>query len=65
MAEMSIDAWKFRVTSHDMVLILSALGGRLNNNQIEEAKALGDKLTAIRIKEMEDATERLRNSLSG
>jgi hypothetical protein len=45
--------WVFDLGVSDSLLVLKALGGRLDprgrsGNEVEQAKALGDKLTALR-----------------
>ena len=57
--------WTFTVSNKEMLLILKALGGRLKDDEEDEqAMALGDKLTTLRIKELENVTKQLRDALA-
>jgi hypothetical protein len=46
--------WVLKLNASDAMLVLKALGGRLNpskrdgTNEIDQARALGDRLTAMR-----------------
>lgn len=43
-----VPVWVFRLGKRDSLLVLKALGGRLQANEADEAKALGDRLTVHR-----------------
>jgi hypothetical protein len=46
--------WTFRVSNRDALIILKALGGRLNNeDEIKQAEELGDRLTILRSKSLQ------------
>jgi hypothetical protein len=56
--------WAFKVSNAEMLIMLKALGGRLrNDDEIAEAKELGDKLTRSRISELEHVTTHLKKSM--
>jgi hypothetical protein len=61
--------WTFRVYNRDALLIMKALGDRLSTvEEVKEARELGDRLTALRIKHLEQSAEtatRLREHLEG
>lgn len=46
--------WVFKLSKRDSLLVLKALGGRLSEDEVAEAKALGDRLTVLRAN---DATQ--------
>lgn len=49
MAGMEMETtWVFKLHSHQALLVLKALGGRLKPEEVEEAKVLGDELTKRR-----------------
>lgn len=53
--------WRFQCDTQDALLIMKALGGRLNDTEVLKAKELGDKLTIERAKQgrqMMDGLER-------
>lgn len=55
-----LQMWQFRVAKNDAMLILQALGGRLTSpDAIAAARELGDRLTALRIKETSDVVEHM------
>ena len=59
--------WMFICDSADSLLILKALGGRLNDTEVIRAKALGDRLTIERAKQgrqMLDALERAEQAVT-
>lgn len=54
-------SWRFLCDAHDTLLILKALGGRLDESDTIKARDLGDKLTLERAKQgqqMQDGLER-------
>ncbi len=53
----------FTVPQDEMLLILKALGGRLKDSEIDRARALGNKLTEQRAKELEGTALLLRRAL--
>lgn len=55
--------WIIRVSKGDALLILKALGGRLKPVEVEAAKELGDALTDLRLKTMEDYIASLRRAV--
>lgn len=42
--------WEFSLTGAQARLVLAALGGRLREDQYDDAKRLGDELTLLRAK---------------
>jgi hypothetical protein len=50
-----LQSWRFTVSKRDAMLILQALGGRLAGDELDEARALGDRLTALRVRSIEAA----------
>jgi hypothetical protein len=47
--------WIFELNKFDTLLVLKALGGRLNSDEeVQRAKDLGDRLTELRAKEGRD-----------
>lgn len=59
--------WAFRLGKRDALLVLKALGGRLTSAaDIADAKALGDRLTALRAnaaRDLIDGAERAESSM--
>ncbi len=49
--------WTINLTTEEFRLIMRALGGRLNEDEIEIAKQLGDDLTKLRSKQMKTQVE--------
>jgi hypothetical protein len=43
-----IPRWSFTLSKKDALLVLKALGGRLTDVEVKEAKELGDRLTELR-----------------
>jgi hypothetical protein len=54
-----IPRWSFTLSKRDALLVLKALGGRLTDHEIKEAKELGDRLTELR----QSAGQDYQNSL--
>jgi hypothetical protein len=50
-----LQSWRFTVSKRDAMLILQSLGGRLAGDEQDEARALGDRLTALRVRSIEAA----------
>lgn len=49
-----LQLWEFRLGRRDALLVLQALGGRLfDAEQLHAARELGDRLTALRVRELE------------
>jgi hypothetical protein len=56
-----VQLWEFKLNKRDAMLVLQALGLRVPLERADEARALGDRLTALRVREMENAN----NSVAG
>ncbi len=54
--------WMFICDSTDSLLILKALGGRLNDTEVIRAKQLGDRLTLERAKQARQMLEGLERA---
>jgi len=58
MAELGVtNIWMLTLRQRELMLVLKALGGRLTEAEIDEAAALGDKLTDLRIAHTKDALQ--------
>jgi len=66
MAQMTLfKEWVFKVNDEEMVIILSALGGRMKQDAVrDKAREIGNRLTVQRLKELEEVTGRLRKALA-
>ena len=51
--------WTFVADPDEAALILAALGGRLRPEDVERAKALGDKLTLTRARTARDFADQM------
>ncbi|AXQ68804.1 hypothetical protein HOU00_gp321 [Caulobacter phage CcrPW] len=63
MAELRPTNWTFSTSNDEMVLIMKALGGRLTPKEAALAKALGDKLTRERARQLEITIKQLREAV--
>ncbi len=52
-----VPVWVFRLNKRDSLLVLKALGDRLTDAEVEEAKALGNRLTIHRANAARDLIE--------
>lgn len=59
----SVSIWVLELSTNDLRLVLSALGGRLKPERVEEAKLLGDKLTKDRVKNLQQHIDQLQKAL--
>ena len=55
--------WNVTLATEELRLVLKSLGGRLNDEETVEAKALGDKLTAQRVQATKDALRKAERTL--
>lgn len=56
--------WSFRLSKRDTLIVLKALGGRLKPEEVEEAKALGDRLAVLRAAEGRQALAPLERAVA-
>jgi 4-hydroxy-3-methylbut-2-enyl diphosphate reductase IspH len=57
-----IPVFQFTVNQNEMLLILKALGGRLKEDEDEDARELCNKLTAERAQALEQTAAQLRRA---
>jgi hypothetical protein len=56
-------SYVFELPQDKMLLVLKALGGRLRDHEIRDARILGDELTEQRASELERVANQLRNAI--
>jgi 4-hydroxy-3-methylbut-2-enyl diphosphate reductase IspH len=59
-----IPVFQFTVNQNEMLLILKALGGRLKEDEDEDARELCNKLTAERAQALEQTAAQLRRAVA-
>lgn len=55
-------AWVFELDRRDALLMLKALGGRLSDEEVVQARDLGNRLTIIRAAAARDALKHLQRA---
>lgn len=64
MAEIKLgQVWDIRLSTAEFRLVLKALGGRLKEEDIEEAKSFGDHMSRMRAHSLKDAAKNVDNVL--
>lgn len=65
MSQLKLDpTWILELDTHDLRLVLMALGGRLKPEVVDAARQLGDRLTQNRIKHTQSYIDVLKSNLS-